>query len=122
MIGLGGMILGLIMGFFVRSTTPLLIVLAAMGAFWALININSLPMVYDLGDEKQIGSYTGLYYFASSAAAIAGPVVAGVLIDLAGRNYSVLWIFSAIFLAIAAFLMTRIHVKSTVLAIEPLSP
>jgi MFS family permease len=122
MIGLGGMILGLIMGFFVRSTTPLLIVLAAMGAFWALININSLPMVYDLGDEKQIGSYTGLYYFASSAAAIAGPVVAGVLIDLAGRNYSVLWIFSAIFLAIAAFLMTRIHVKSTALAIEPLSP
>jgi MFS family permease len=93
-----------------------------MGAFWALININSLPMVYDLGDEKQIGSYTGLYYFASSAAAIAGPVVAGVLIDLEGRNYSVLWIFSAIFLAIAAFLMTRIHVKNTALAIEPLSP
>jgi Na+/melibiose symporter-like transporter len=51
MIGLGGMILGLIMGFFVRSTTPLLIVLAAMGAFWALININSLPMVYDLGGK-----------------------------------------------------------------------
>ena len=122
MIGLGGMILGLIIGFFVRSATALLIVLAAMGAFWALININSLPMVYDLGDEKQIGSYTGLYYFASSAAAIAGPVVAGGLVDLAGRNYSVLWIFSAIFLAIAAFLMTRIHVKSTALAVEPLSP
>jgi Na+/melibiose symporter-like transporter len=121
MIGLGGMILGLIIGFFVRSTTPLLIVLAAMGAFWALININSLPMVYDLGDEKQIGSYTGLYYFASSAAAIAGPVVAGGLIDLTGKNYSVLWIFSATFLAIAAFLMLRIHVRSAVLSVEPLS-
>jgi maltose/moltooligosaccharide transporter len=121
-IGLGGMIFGLIVGFFVRSATPLLIVLAAMGACWALVNINSLPMVYDLGDEKQIGAYTGLYYFASSAAAIFGPIAAGGLIDLAGRNYSVLWMFSAIFLAIAAYLMTRTHVKSTALDIEPLSP
>jgi Na+/melibiose symporter-like transporter len=118
-IGLGGMILGLIVGFFIRSATPLLIVLAAMGAFWALVNINSLPMVYDLGDERQIGAYTGLYYFASSAAAIVGPIAAGGLIDLAGRNYSVLWLFSAIFLAIAAFLMTRIHVKHAAPGAEP---
>jgi maltose/moltooligosaccharide transporter len=118
-IGLGGMILGLIVGFFIRSATPLLIVLAAMGAFWALVNINSLPMVYDLGDERQIGAYTGLYYFASSAAAIVGPIAAGGLIDLAGRNYSVLWLFSAIFLALAAFLMTRIHVKRAAPGAEP---
>ena len=119
-IGLGGMILGLIVGFFIRSSAPLLIVLASMGAFWALVNINSLPMVYDLGDERQIGAYTGLYYFASSAAAIFGPIAAGGLIDLAGRNYSVLWIFSAVFLGISASLMMRIHTKSAVLVVEPL--
>jgi Na+/melibiose symporter-like transporter len=118
-IGLVGMILGLLVGFFIRSATPLLIVLAAMGACWALVNINSLPMVYDLGDEKQIGAYTGLYYFASSAAAIVGPIAAGGLIDLAGRNYTVLWIFSAVFLGMAAVLMMRIHARSVALGVEP---
>jgi MFS family permease len=106
-IGLGGMIAGLIVGFFVRDLTVLRIVLAIMGAFWALVNINSLPMVYDLGGEKHIGAFTGLYYFSSSAAAITGPIVAGTLIDLTARNYSVLWLFSAVFIALAAMLMLR---------------
>lgn len=110
-IGLVGMVAGLIVGFFIRSSTPLLIVLAVMGGFWALININSLPMVYDLGGEEQIGAFTGLYYFASSAAAITGPIASGGLIDLAGKNYSLLWIFSAVFIGLAAVLMSRVQPK-----------
>jgi Na+/melibiose symporter-like transporter len=108
-IGLAGMIIGLAVGFFVRSSTPLLLVLAAMGGFWALVNINSLPMVYDLGGEARIGAYTGLYYFASSAAAIFGPITAGTLVDLAGKNYTVLWLFSAVFMGVALFLMSRVR-------------
>ena len=87
LIGLGGMAAGLIIGFFLRQPTALLILLAIMGAFWALVNINSLPMVYDLGGEERIGAFTGLYYFASSAAAITGPILVGGLIDLAGVDY-----------------------------------
>lgn len=108
-IGLTGMIVGLVVGFFIRSATPLLIVLAAMGACWALVNINSLPMVYDLGGAERIGALTGLYYFASSAAAITGPLVAGGLIDLTGKNYTTLWLFSAIFMVLALVLMTRVR-------------
>jgi maltose/moltooligosaccharide transporter len=110
-IGLVGMVAGLIVGFFIRSATPLLIVLAVMGGFWALVNINSLPMVYDLGGEQQIGAFTGLYYFASSAAAITGPIASGGLIDLAGKNYSLLWLFSAVFIGLAALLMSRVQPK-----------
>jgi len=80
--------------------------------FW-LVNINSLPMVYDLGGREHIGAFTGLYYFSSSAAAITGPILAGGLIDLLGKNYSVLWIFSAVFLALAVFLMVRVQPKVT---------
>jgi MFS family permease len=108
-IGLGGMVVGLIVGFFVRDQTVLLVVLGVMGGFWALVNINSLPMVYDLGGEERIGAFTGLYYFASSAAAITGPIVSGTLIDLLGKNYSVLWIFSAVFIVVAAGLMQRVQ-------------
>ena len=109
LIGLAGMTIGLIIGFLVRSQTALLILLAVMGGFWALVNINSLPMVYDLGGEERIGALTGLYYFASSAAAITGPILAGSLIDLTGKNYAILWLFSAVFIALAAVLMLRVR-------------
>ena len=111
LIGLSGMFLGLVVGFFIRDSTMLLILLAIMGIFWAFVNINSLPMVYDLGGEENIGAYTGLYYFSSSAAAITGPILGGWLIDLTSHSW--LWIFSAIFLGLAAFSMTRIRVKET---------
>jgi MFS family permease len=121
LIGLGGMATGLIVGFFLRQPTALLIVLALMGAFWALVNINSLPMVYDLGGQEHIGAFTGLYYLASSAAAITGPIVAGGLIDLAGKNYTTLWLFSALFMALAIFMMTRVRAGQAVPAasLEP---
>jgi maltose/moltooligosaccharide transporter len=111
MIGLVGMVIGLSIGFLVRDQTTLLILLAVMGGFWALININSLPMVYDLGDEERIGALTGMYYFAASAAAITGPILAGTLIDLTGKNYAILWLFSAGFIALAAGLMLRVRSK-----------
>ncbi len=110
LVGLGGMLLGLVVGAFVRSPTVLLIVLAVMGAFWALVNINSLPMVYDLSGQKSIGAYTGLYYFASSAAAITGPILAGQLIDL--TSPASIWIFSAIFMVGAIVCMAMVSPRA----------
>jgi MFS family permease len=106
MVGLAGMFVGLVLGYFIRDTTPLLITLAVMGIFWACININSFPMVYDLGGKEFIGAYTGLYYFAASAAAITGPILAGKLIDL--TDHSRIWIFSAVFISIAAILLSQV--------------
>ncbi len=114
LIGLSGMAVGLVVGFFLRQPIALLIVLAIMGGFWALVNINSLPMVYDLGGEEHIGAFTGLYYLSSSAAAIAGPIAAGGLIDLAGKNYTTLWLFSAVFMILAIFMMTRVRASQSV--------
>ncbi len=107
LVGLSGMLIGLIVGFNVRDPMLLLVVLAAMGACWALVNINSLPIVYDLGGEERIGAYTGLYYFASSLAAIAGPILAGGLIDF--TNYAMIWLFSAVFLGLAIVAMLRLR-------------
>jgi len=110
-IGLTGMLVGLIAGFFIRNPTVLLVTLAIMGAFWALVNINSLPMVYDLGGEQSIGAYTGLYYFSSSAAAITGPILGGWAMDLVG--HSAIWLFSAFFIALATLSMARIKSHNT---------
>ncbi|MBN1266325.1 MAG: SLC45 family MFS transporter [Anaerolineales bacterium] len=105
--GLVGMTVGLLVGFFISQQIVLLILLAGMGVFWALININSLPMVYDLGGGENIGALTGLYYFASSAAAITGPIVGGVVIDLI--NHRSLFLFSAAAMLLAMVCMSRIH-------------
>jgi len=109
LVGLAGMFVGLVLGYFLRETTHLLITLATMGIFWALININSFPMVYDLGGKELIGAYTGLYYFSASAAAITGPILAGKLIDL--TDYSRIWIFSAVFILLAGLLMLQVKPK-----------
>jgi len=69
-------------------------------------------MVYDLGDDSNIGSYTGLYYFASSAAAITGPILAGWLIDISG--HTTIWIFSAVFMGLAIWATSRVHAPERV--------
>ena len=107
MMGLCGMVLGLVAGYLVRNPVALLGVLAVMGACWALININSLPMVYDLCHESSIGAYTGLYYFASSLAAITGPIVAGRLIDV--TSHAVIWPLAAVFMLLALVLMSLVQ-------------
>ena len=107
LIGLAGMTLGLVAGAFITQPTVLLVLLGIMGGLWACVNINSLPMVYDLGGDASIGSLTGLYYFASSAAAITGPILAGWLIDILGHTS--IWAFSVVFMlaAIAAMLQIK---------------
>jgi len=107
--GLCGMVIGGIAASFIRNPTVLLAILAVMGGFWALVNINSLPMVYDLAGKRSIGSYTGLYYFSSSLAAIAGPILVGRLIDW--TNYGAIWPFTATFLALAILLMTQVRAR-----------
>lgn len=112
LVGLAGMAAGALLAFFMRSQLVLLILLAVMGGFWALVNINSLPMVYDLSQSGRIGAYTGLYYFASSAAAITGPILGGALVDL--TSYRVIWPFTALFLALAMACMSQVRVKRAV--------
>ena len=110
--GLTGMLIGLIAGFFIHNPTVLLVTLGIMGFFWSLVNINSLPMVYDLGGEHSIGAFTGLYYFSSSAAAITGPILGGWMMDLAGHG--AIWLFSAFFILVAAIVMAKVKSKTDV--------
>ncbi|MBC7123499.1 MAG: MFS transporter, partial [Pseudothermotoga sp.] len=72
------------------------LVFAISGAGWALVNVNSLPMVVDMTRSEKVGGYTGLYYFFSMAANIVAPPLAGAFIDLAG--YGSLFVFSIVFL------------------------
>jgi len=80
-----------------------------VGASWACVNVNSLPLVYDYGDERKIGAYTGLYYFSSQSAAILGPTLGGVVVDLMDDQYRWLFLFSTIFMALAWVVMRQVN-------------
>ena len=85
------------------------IILMVAGIAWALININSLPMVVDMTDDEHIGTYTGLYYFASTLAAISGPNIFGWIIALGGENYDLLMLASPIFMVLALIMMLGVR-------------
>jgi MFS family permease len=118
LIGIAGLTVLFLYGLVVSNQAMLVILLVSAGIFWALINVNSLPMVYDVGGDARIGAFTGLYYFASSIAAIAGPQVVGALIDLSGGTYRIMFAFSALFMGLAGVLMLRVHEKRPVAAPE----
>jgi maltose/moltooligosaccharide transporter len=108
-IGLIGLSAITLAGYFViQSALTFIIALVLVGIFWAMVNVNSLPLVYDHGDEKRIGTFTGLYYLASQFAAVLGPTLGGIMVDALGDQYRWLWLFAAVFIAIAIFTMQRV--------------
>jgi Na+/melibiose symporter-like transporter len=81
------------------------LILMAAGISWALININSLPMVVDMTDDLHIGTYTGLYYLFSTMAAIIGPNLNGWIVQLNHSDYSTVMIIGPFFMALAFIMM-----------------
>ncbi|MFH2103437.1 MAG: MFS transporter [Chloroflexota bacterium] len=109
-VGLAGLVVVLLFGFFfIKGPTVFAVVLILAGGFWALVNVNSLPLVYDHGDERRIGAFTGLYYFSSQLAAVLGPTLGGVLVDALGSEYRWLWLFSVGFMILAFLTMLSVR-------------
>ncbi len=103
-------------GFYVLS-----IILMLAGVGWAMINVNSLPMVVDMTDDEQIGTYTGLYYFFSQVAATIGPVVFGWTIQLSNNDYRLMMVIAPLFLVLAFLMMIGVHrgeAKTTAEAVQ----
>lgn len=114
-IGLIGLTaLTLIGYFFIQNTWTFAVILVLTGTFWAMVNVNSLPLVYDHGDEKRIGAFTGLYYFSSQFAAVLGPTLGGILVDALNNQYRWLWLFATVFMAAALAMMFRIKHRETI--------
>ncbi len=100
LMGLAGVAVLFIIMIFTGNIWVLRALLFLGGAFWACVNINSLPMVVELAQWKDIGKYTGYYYFFSFSAAIISPILFGWIRDLV-KNYDVLFIYAPITFALA---------------------
>ena len=81
------------------------LLLMPAGIAWAMININSLPMVVDMTILARVGTFTGLYYLFSTFSAIVGPNLNGLLVTLSGGRYNTIMFTSPLFLIVALILM-----------------
>ena len=85
----------------------LYVLFTLVGIGWALINVNSLPMVLEMCKGSEVGKFTGLYYTFSMSAQIATPIVAGWLLE--NVSYKALFPYAAVF-ALGAF-FTMVFVR-----------
>jgi maltose/moltooligosaccharide transporter len=88
---------------FIHGNILMYVLLAVGGISWALININSYPMVVEMTSNKGIGKYTGYYYFFSMMAAIISPILYGFLKDIIGDQ--LLFQYSSVSMVVAFFFM-----------------
>ena len=86
------------------------------GAAWAMININSYPLLLSMASGVQVGRFTGYYYAFSCLAGIVSPTLVGALIDALG--YRVLFIYAVTAFALA--LVCMVFVREN--AVRPREP
>jgi MFS family permease len=91
-----------------RATYATTLFVAGMGG--ALVLVNILPLVYDLGDEWHFGSFTGLVAVPVQSAAVIGPSIAGVIVDWVGSQ-RVLFLVAVVVLVVAWVLLQRVRLS-----------
>jgi Na+/melibiose symporter-like transporter len=87
------------------------LVLVVAGIGGALVLVNILPLVFDLGADTQFGTCTGLAAVPVQAAAVLGPSVAGFVVEATGSQRT-LFVVAAVALGIAWLLLQRVHVEA----------
>jgi MFS family permease len=109
----------LVAGFFLPSVAFVAAILGLGGMAWALVNVNSLPMVLDTAPQSALGTSTGLYYLFSTLAAVVGPITNGAIIDATGRNYNMILAVAPFFLILAFLLMLGVRRGEAIRAAPP---
>jgi Na+/melibiose symporter-like transporter len=95
------------------------LVLGVAGIGGALVLVNILPLVFDLGEDARFGTCTGLAAVPVQAAAVLGPSVAGVVVDVTGSQ-RMLFVVAAVAVGASWLLLQRVHVATVTRAARSL--
>jgi MFS family permease len=99
----------LVIAYFTPVVPVIVAIMAFGGLAWALININGLPMVVDISEsDRMMGTFTGLYFIATTLAAVLGPILNGWVIDTTGRNYSLIFIICPVFFVFSMLVLVPV--------------
>ncbi len=72
-----------------------------LGIGWAMVNVNSYPMIVEMSNKTNVGKFTGYYYTASMIAQTATPVLIGLIMSLNHSGLKLLYIYAAVVMLIA---------------------
>lgn len=108
LIGLTGLILLFFPMVFIANVWLTRACLFLGGFCWAMVNVNSLPMVVRLSGEGKIGTFIGYYYSFSFSSQIVSPILFGFIRDLVG-HYKVLFLYACIAFAVAMVCLFFVH-------------
>ena len=81
----------------------------AVGIGWALVNVNSYPMMVEMASGKNIGKFTGYYYGASMLAQSITPILVGLIMSSSDIGLKALYVYACIFMVVA--LVTFMFIK-----------
>lgn len=70
----------------VREPLIIAVIFVFAGFAWALVNVQAMPLIADLGGRDRIGFYIGLYYIFTMTGQMIGPFVLGSAMDLLGNQ------------------------------------
>lgn len=113
MVGIILLILGFILIYILGTGKPSPIIylyFVMIGIGWALINVNSYPMMVEMSSSKDIGKYTGVYYTASMLAQSLTPILmGGIIAFVPSITLRHLFLYSAIvaILALIVFILFK---------------
>lgn len=89
---------------FASISVSIYVMFALVGVAWAMINVNSYPMVVEISKSGDVGKFTGYYYTFSMAAQIATPIISGFLLEHVG--YWTLFPYAAVMVAFSFVTMS----------------
>lgn len=84
-----------------------------LGFGWALINVNSYPMMVEMASGKNIGKFTGYYYSASMLAQSITPILVGIIMTNSNIGLKALYVYACVFMVLALFTFTFIKENRT---------
>ncbi len=115
--GVALMFVSFVLAFGFTSYSPFInVLLVLIGMGWALINVNSYPMVVEMAKGSDVGKFTGYYYTSSMAGQILTPILSGALLEHVG--YRTLFPYAAFFMAVAFITMSFVKHGDS----KPLTP
>ena len=108
LVGVGLLVLGCLLIYLLGTGKPSAIIylyFVLLGVGWALINVNSYPMMVEMSSSGNIGKYTGYYYTASMIAQSFTPILmGGIIAFVPSITLRHLFLYSSI-MAILAFVV-----------------
>lgn len=103
---------GLNLGASLTNPNPIYLYVISIfaGIGWALVNVNSYPMVVEQCSQKNIGKFTGKYYFYSMLSQSFTPIAIGYIMSFYATE-KILFIYSAVFMIISLVLFMFVKEK-----------